>query len=141
VPLKLVPPRKGKSPFWSVRGTYLGVYVDRTTKADKKNVAIQVLKKIEGEIERCEFAQPAELTFAAATLAYMKAGGERTYIRKLLEHFKEMPVIKLETRPGCNRCSGSFSLTAAPHSALNHVACDIVLNYVPDGLKQCVSRI
>jgi hypothetical protein len=96
VPLKLVPPRKGKSPFWSVCGTYLGVYVDRTTKADKKNVAIQVLKKIEGEIERCEFAQPAELTFAAATLAYMKAGGERTYIRKLLEHFKEMPVIKLD---------------------------------------------
>src|SRR5262245_13119292 len=66
MPLKLVPPRKGKSSFWSVRGTYLGVYVDRTTKAGKKNVAIQVLKKIEREIERGEFAQPAELTFAAA---------------------------------------------------------------------------
>jgi hypothetical protein len=47
MPLKLVPPRKGKSPFWSLRGTYLGIYIDRTTKAGKKNVAIQVLKKIE----------------------------------------------------------------------------------------------
>jgi integrase len=96
MPLKLVPPRKRKSPFWSVRGTYLGVYVDRTTKVGKKNVAIQVLKKIEGEIERCEFAQPAELTFAGAALTYMKAGGERTYIRKLLEHFKVTPVTNLD---------------------------------------------
>src|SRR5215467_11653623 len=96
MPLKLVPPRKDKSPFWSVRGTYLGVYVDRTTKAGKKNIAIQALKKIEGEIERCEFAQPAELTFADAALAYMKAGGERTYIRKLLEHFKITPVTNLD---------------------------------------------
>src|SRR5262245_2852258 len=96
MPLKLVPPRKGKSSFWSVRGTYLGVYVDRTTKAGKKNVAIQVLKKIEREIERGEFAQPAELTFAAAALAYMEGGGERTYLRKLLEHFKLTPVTNLD---------------------------------------------
>jgi integrase len=94
--LKLVPPRVGKSPFWRVRGTYLGVHVDRTTKAGRKNVAIQVLKKIEGEIERREFVQPVELTFAAATLAYMKAGGERIYIRKLLEHFKETPVRRID---------------------------------------------
>ena len=37
MPLKLIPPRK--SPFWSVRGTYLGIYVERSTKASKRAVA------------------------------------------------------------------------------------------------------
>src|SRR5262249_11911742 len=34
--------------------------------------------------------------FAAAALAYMKGGGERTYLRKLLEHFKLTPVTNLD---------------------------------------------
>jgi hypothetical protein len=31
MPIKLKPPREGKSPNYSIRGTYLGVYVDETT--------------------------------------------------------------------------------------------------------------
>ncbi len=30
MPLKLIPPREGKSPNFTVRGTYLGQYVDRS---------------------------------------------------------------------------------------------------------------
>jgi 23S rRNA maturation-related 3'-5' exoribonuclease YhaM len=44
MPLKLIPPRKGKTPYWSVRGTYLGQYVDRSTKAVRRAVAKQVLE-------------------------------------------------------------------------------------------------
>jgi hypothetical protein len=92
MPLKLVPPRKGKSPCFTVRGTYLGVYVDRSTRARKRATAAKVLKKWELEIERGEFSDKPEKTFASAAAAYMKAGGERTYIKKLLQHFGEMPL-------------------------------------------------
>lgn len=94
--LKLIPPRKGKSPFWSVRGTYLGVYVDRSTKAGKRALAAKVLKQIEREIESGEFSVKGELTFAAAAAAYMKAGGERTYVTKLLQHFGETPISRID---------------------------------------------
>jgi Phage integrase family len=93
--IKLVPPRVGKSPFWRVRGTYLGRYVDKSTKATKLTIARKVMAKIEREIERGEFSEPGEPTFASAAAAYMKAGGERTYIGKLLEHFGETPISQI----------------------------------------------
>ena len=94
MPLKLIPPRK--SPFWSVRGTYLGVYVDRSTKAGKRAVAAKVLKQWEREIECGEFTERGEQTFAGAAAAYMTAGGERIYLRRLLEHFGEKPLKQID---------------------------------------------
>src|SRR5262249_14155278 len=47
-------------------------------------------------IERGELAEPGEATFASAALAYMKAGGERTYIGKLLEHFGDTPLSQID---------------------------------------------
>lgn len=96
MPIKLVPPRKGKSPNWSVRGTYLGRSVDRSTGACKRAVAAQVLKQIERDIERGTFSERGEPTFASAALAYMKAGGERTYIGKLLEYFGDKPLSQID---------------------------------------------
>ncbi len=96
MPLKIFPPRQGKSPFWSVRGTYLGVYVNRSTKAGKRAVALQALRKIERDIERGEFAQRSEPTFASAAAAYMKAGGERKYLKSLLEHFGDTALSKID---------------------------------------------
>jgi integrase len=94
MPLKLIPPRK--SPYWSVRGTYLGRYVDRSTKARKRAVAAKVLAGIERQIERGEFAEPGEPTFASAAAAYMKAGGERKYVRRLLHHFGNVPLSHID---------------------------------------------
>jgi hypothetical protein len=37
MPLKLVPPRPGKTPYWSVRGTYLGRYINRSTKTRSRS--------------------------------------------------------------------------------------------------------
>lgn len=86
MPLKLIEPRKGKTPYWSVRGTYLGRHVDRSTKTGKKSVAAKLLKQWEIEIERGQFPTEGRLTFAGAALAYMQAGGEREYLDKILEH-------------------------------------------------------
>src|SRR5437879_5023566 len=42
--------------------------------------------------ERGEFAQAGDPTFASAALDYMRAGGERLYLRPILEHFHEQPL-------------------------------------------------
>jgi integrase len=96
MPLKLIPPRKGKSPNFTIRGTYLGRYVDRSAKTGKRAVAQQVLKGIERQIERGKFSDKGEATFAKAAAKYMRAGGERTYMTKLLEHFGDKPLREID---------------------------------------------
>lgn len=95
MPLKLIPPRKGKTPYWSVRGTYLGISVDRSTKAGKRAVAAKVLQRFERDIESGCFAVKGEMTFAGAASIYMKSGGERRYLKPLLEHFGDKPVSQI----------------------------------------------
>lgn len=92
MPLKLVPPRPGKSPYWTVRGTYLGQYVDRSTKARKRAIADRVRRQIELEIEAGRFQVAKEPDFASAALAYMNAGGERRFLVPLLKHFHTTPL-------------------------------------------------
>jgi integrase len=92
MPLKLIPPRAGKSPYWRVRGTYHGAYVDRSTKARKRSVALKVLRRIERDIENNEFKIEGEPDFASAAIAYMKAGGERRFLTPLIKHFATTPL-------------------------------------------------
>lgn len=87
MPIRLVPPRAGKTPYWSGRGAYLGQYVDRSTKVADRRTAQRVIRKWEDEIERGEFARPGEPTFVSAAVDYMKTGGERRFIGPLIDHF------------------------------------------------------
>jgi integrase len=96
MPLKLVPPRFGKSPYWSVRGTHFGRYIDRSTKARERKLAQRVLAQWKQQIERGMFAEPREPTFASAAIAYMNAGGERRPLTRLLQHFKETPLRQID---------------------------------------------
>jgi integrase len=96
MPLKLVPPRQGKSQNFTIRGTYLGAYVNRSAGTGKRAVALQGLKKIERDIESGEFSVKGEMTFKTAAWAYMKAEGEKTYVGKLLEYFGEAPLSKID---------------------------------------------
>ena len=96
MPLKLVAPREGKSPNFTIRGTYLGQYVNRSSGTGKRALALQALKKIERDIERGEFAERDEPTFASAAAAYMKAGGDRRFLKRLLEHFGDTPLTKVD---------------------------------------------
>jgi integrase len=95
MPLKLIPPRP-PSKNWTVRGTYLGRYVNRSTKASKRAIAAKVLAGIERQIERGELAEPGDETFASAAAAYMKAGGDRRFIKRLLEHFGDTPINRID---------------------------------------------
>lgn len=85
MPVTLKPPR-GKSPNWTMRGTHLGVYVDRTTGTSDEALAKRIHRKTVRDIERGG-AAPAvkpqaapEKTFGDAALSYIKGGGEARYI-------------------------------------------------------------
>lgn len=77
MPLKLISPRKGKSPNWSIRGTYLGVYVDRSAKTDRRKLAATQLADLQRQIESGEFPEkpsaPGAPTFVTAAVAYLKS--------------------------------------------------------------------
>lgn len=96
MPLKLVPPRAGKTPYWYIRGTYLGVYVDRSAKTGERKIAARELARLKDEIEGGRFAERDAPTFASAAAAYMNAGGERRFVTPLLLHFKERALVSID---------------------------------------------
>ncbi len=100
MPLKIYPPRAGKTPNWSIRGTYLRVSVDRSTGTPKRAIAEQQRRKLESQIERGEYPpkpeQPDAPTFLSAAVAYMKAGRRRRYVGRLIEYFKDTPLSDID---------------------------------------------
>ena len=93
MPLKLVPPRQGKSPNYTIRGSYLGVGVDKSSGTHKRPVALAVMRGLERAIERGEYPPKStgtgqgEPTFLTAALVYMEAGRSRRYVSRLIKHF------------------------------------------------------
>lgn len=96
MPLKLVPPRAGKSPNWTIRGTHLGVSINRTAGTADKKLATKLLASLREEIERGAFSSSKGPTFASAALKYIQAGGERRFVLKLAEHFGETPLERID---------------------------------------------
>lgn len=89
MPIKLVPPRKGKTPYWYGKGTHIGQFVERSTKTVRKSIAAKIIAKWEREIESDTFATKGEPTFLSAAVAYGNAGGDRRPVAKLIAHFGE----------------------------------------------------
>jgi len=99
MPLKVIPPRDGKTPNYSIRGTYLGISVDRSAGTPKKSVAERRLKKLEDAIERGEYPEKPKQqssTFLSAAVAYMKAGRSRRHIKKLIDYFGETDLAAID---------------------------------------------
>jgi integrase len=99
MPLKIIEPRKGKTPNLSIRGTYLGVYVDKSCGSDRRSVARTMLAELREKIERREYPAPAPVpaashgpTFLSAAVAYMETGGRPKYLAALIKHFGEAPL-------------------------------------------------
>lgn len=96
MPLKLVPPRAGKSTNWTIRGAYLGATVDQTSGSPERKVASRKLASIKDEIERGAFSKPGAPTFASAALAYDENGGDRRFIREIAVHFGDLPLERVD---------------------------------------------
>ena len=92
MPLKVVPPRIGKTPFYSVRGTYLGVHVDRSTKTASRSTAAKFLKLWKEEIERGAVSRPGEPTFLDAAVKYMAATGQERFLDRIVDRIGDKPV-------------------------------------------------
>jgi integrase len=127
MPLSLRPPRKGKTPNFEIRGSYLGFRVEISSGTDKRSVANKQLRKIEECIE--EHGQypapvfkpdPGQPTFLSAAVAYMQAGGERRYVAPLIRHFRETP------------------LSAVDQAAIDDAARTILPNGAPDYRNRAV---
>lgn len=102
MPLKLKDPRKGKSPNYSIRGTYRGVYVDKSCGTHKRSFALTELKLLEEDIDHGRYP-PKEAptgreqpTFLSAAVAYMEAGRRSKYVAKLIKHFGETPLTEID---------------------------------------------
>jgi integrase len=148
MPLRLIPPRKSKTPNWGIRGTYLKVAVDRSSGTHRKAVANRIRQQIERAIENGDYPAPRQApdapTFLSAAVAYMKAGRSPRYVGKLIEHFGETPLAEIGqaeidaaaiaiypsvTPATRNRCVYS------PVSAILHHACIALTLDRPKGAK------
>lgn len=104
MPLKLVPPRQGKSQNWSIRGTYLKVGVNRSAGTDRRAIAARIMRDIEERIERGEFPEKRETarppTFLSAAVTYLKARPQRrAKARKigiLIKHLGDRPLAEID---------------------------------------------
>jgi integrase len=98
MPLKLVPPRKGKSPNYSIRGAYLGVSVDKSSGTHRRSVALSKLGDLERQIERGEYPAPEtrdDRTFVVAAARYLetpRSKRQRKLVAKLVKYFGETQV-------------------------------------------------
>src|SRR5262249_40204081 len=97
MPLKIIPPRNSKTKNLYIRGSYLGIAVDKSCGTDKRSVAHTILKRIEREIALGEYQKPKTVvtpspTFLSAAIAYLEAGRRKRYVAKLIKHFGETPI-------------------------------------------------
>src|SRR5438128_2396806 len=80
--------RRHGSPNWYLRGSVRGIAVDESTGVADRKVAETIRAKREWDlIERSIHGEKATATFLEATVAYMEAGGERRYLKRLIDHF------------------------------------------------------
>lgn len=99
--LKLIPPRAGRSPNWTIRGTHLRTKVDQTAGTPDQKLARKELRRIERQIECGRFSEPEpeqkrELDFLTAAISYLEAGGEGRFIGPLRDHFRETPLSSID---------------------------------------------
>src|SRR5262249_14210382 len=127
---------------------YLGVSVERSTGAREKQVAAKILTKWKGEIERGSYARPEDPTFASAALSYMQAGGDATYLPRLIEHFG-IKILAQMTQADIDNAAATIypDLTDASRNRFVYTPVSAVMHHAgvpyvltPDGGKQTINR-
>lgn len=97
MPWKLYPPRKDKAKgCYTVRGTYCGVKIDRSTGTREKRAAQTIFATWKRQAERGEFVEQAAIaevrTFVDAATAYMRAGGPGQYLAPIMKAWASKPL-------------------------------------------------
>lgn len=116
MPLKLT--QRHGSPNWYVRGTIRGVSVDESTGITDRKAAETIRAHREWEILQASvFGQKSTASFLEAAVSYMEAGGERRYIQRLIEHFGNRPLAKIDQ--GAMDAAAKILCPAAASSTVN----------------------
>lgn len=123
MPLWLQRPKAGRSPYYRVRGKYLGVRVDRSTETAEERAAQTVLRRWRSEIERGTYShgvvptpQVERPTFAMAALAYMQAGGERAFLGPILDTALAHMALEEIDQVAIDRAAVTLYPTATPQT-------------------------
>lgn len=139
MPLKLVPPQKGRSLFYRVRGSYIGKHVNRSTGTGDKKTAAKIMGKWRDEIERGAYAGTSAVTFAGAAKAYMLAGGDTKRMRPLLLHFRETPIEQI-TQAALNEAALKLFPTHSPATRNREVYTPVSAVLKHAGIKDAFQR-
>ena len=154
MPLWLREPRPGKTPYYELRGQYLGVTVERSTKTDRKDLAEKFKRKVERCIEDhgCYPEPKAKIDkdgkpFIKAANEYMKDKGKTRYVAPLIEHFGETALADIDqdaiddaalalypnVTPATRARQCYAVISAIMHHALGKKKCPVI--HRPEGSK------
>lgn len=153
MPLRLRPPRQGKTPNFEIRGRHRGVRVEVSSGTHKRSDALKAVRRIEECIEEHgQYPAPAVVdragqpTFLSCANAYMQAGGARRYMANLIRHFGETAIPAIDqaaidaaattlypnVTPGTQNCYVYTPVSAVLHHALGD-KCPVIKR--PKGAK------
>lgn len=139
MPLKLRPPRPGKTPYYTIRGTHLGIYIEESAGTSRRDLADKLRRRKEADIEAGRVAAPGELMFPEAAINYMEAGGERQFLAPLIRHFDGMPVKSID-QPMIDRAAAAIypNATAATRNRQVYTPVSAVLKRA--GIERKIKR-
>lgn len=93
--LKLI--RRHGSPNWYLRGTVRSITVDESTGIADRKAAETIRAQREWELIQASIhGRKVTASFLEAAVAYMEAGGERRYLKRLIDHFGNVPLAKID---------------------------------------------
>lgn len=139
MPLRLRPPRPGKTPNYEIRGTYLGVRVERSTGTGRQAVARRILEKTKADIERGAYARKGDLTFADAATSYMRASGVSRFLKPLIQHLGTLPAASID-QAAIDEAAATLYPDAAPATLNRQVYTPVIAILRHAGMSPRVNR-
>jgi integrase len=95
MPLKLVKRHSGE--IWYIRGSVRGRSLDESTRVTDRKVAEEIRTRREYELLQASVhGRKSTATFLAASVAYMENGGERRFLKRVIEYFGDAPLAKID---------------------------------------------
>lgn len=113
MPLKLESPKPGRSPNWRIRGTYLGVHIDRSAGSPDRRVAAAALKSIKEQIERGAIQPNTGPHFEGAAISYLHAGGDGRFMKPLFAYWGKTPLHAID-QPALDACAATLYPNGTP---------------------------
>lgn len=99
---KLIPPRQGHTPYWSVRGKYCGIQLNQVStgtgdeRAAKRIVATWRKQAELGTFRHGRRSEGNPASFATAAIAYMRAGGQGQFLPPIIREWGERPIAEID---------------------------------------------